>query len=426
MKGPGKRQGRIGIWHWLAQLLSLALIIAGVAGSAWRAHTYHHPPGPYQPKLLGFGDFQNGIYFPAKAFADGVSPYGVEYVESYPVPRPTPLYSPLLFLLHTPLGLLPLTTAEWVYFGLMILMIVGLASVLVRDAGASMRVWLLPVMTVIVLSRAGSLTLFSGYFTFELALGVALSLSFARTRPWLSGAGMMLASLKPTFIIPLTLLMLARRDWQAAWRGVLLSTVGAIVALGWLMQQASLTEQLASMKAAQEIHRFDETELPVNSWTRLDLPVLVGKWLGTNPTEGEQLLMMAALLAVPCVLLWRGAAAPDNNGLTSIGGSLAAIGVLVSIYHQSYDALLALAPIVGIATFTHSSWRSTSLALRVPILLLSLIPLFNVTSTHQFLSRLGIEATATLFQVVTSVNGMVLLIALALLCVVQWLATNRV
>ncbi|WP_442485587.1 glycosyltransferase family 87 protein [Aeoliella sp. SH292] len=423
MDGREQRVGRLGLWQWLVQLLSLVVIIAGVAGSAWRAHTYHHPPGPYQPKLLGFGDFQNGIYFPAKAFADGVSPYGVEYVESYPVPRPTPLYSPLLFLLHVPIGLLPLTIAEWVYFGLMILMIAGLAWVLVRDAGASLKVWFLPVMAVIVLSRAGMLTLFSGYFTFELAIGVALALSFARTRPWLSGVGMMFASLKPTFIIPLTLLMLARRDWQAAWRGVLLSTVGAVVALAWLMQQASLTQQLASMKAAQEIHRFDETELPVNSWTRLDLPVLVGKWLGTNPTEGEQLLMMAALLAIPCVLLWRGANTPANSGLTSIGGSLAAIGVLVSIYHQSYDALLALTPIVGIATVSQRSWRNISLALRVPILLLSLIPLFNVTSTQQFLTRLGIEGV--LFQVVTSVNGAALLCALALLCVAQWQANRR-
>jgi hypothetical protein len=424
MDGRRQRVGRFGPWHWLVQLLSVLAIIAGVAGSAWRAHTYHHPPGPYQPKLLGFGDFQNGIYFPAKAFADGVSPYGVEYVESYPVPRPTPLYSPLHFLLHVPFGQMPLTLAEWTYFGFMLSMIAALACVLVRDAGASMRMWLLPVIAVLVLSRGGSLTLFSGYFTFELALGVALALSFARTRPWLSGVGMMLASLKPTFIIPLTLLMLARRDWQAAWRGVSLSIVGAIVALGWLMQQASLPEQLASMKAAQEIHRFDETELPANSWTRLDLPVLVGKWFATNPTEGEQLLMMAALLAIPCVLLWRGSAAAENNGLTSIGGSLAAIGVLVSIYHQSYDALLALAPIVGIATMVQPSWRDISLSLRLPILLLSLIPLFNVTSTQQFLTKLGIEGT--LFQVVTSVNGAALLLALALLCVAQWHITRRV
>jgi hypothetical protein len=424
MSGGSGRTVRFGVWQWLAQLLAVAVIVVGVSGSAWRAHTYHHPPGPYQPKLLGFGDFQNGIYFPAKAFANGVSPYGVEYVKSYPVPRPTPLYSPLLFLLHVPLGQLPLGVAEWAYFGLMLLLIATLAWVLVRDAGASSRVWLLPVMAVIVLSRAGSMTLFSGYFTFELALGVALALSFARTRPWLSGVGMMLASLKPTFIIPLTLLMLARRDWQAVWRGIMLSTVGAIVALVWLMQQASLPEQLASMKAAQEIHRFDETELPANSWTRLDLPVLVGKWLGTNPTEGEQRLMMAALLAIPCVLLWRGAATPENSGLTSVSGSLAAIGVLVSIYHQSYDALLALAPIVGIATISQPSWRNTALGLRGPILLLSLIPLFNVTSTQTFRSLFGIEGV--LFQVVTSVNGVALLTALALLCVAQWHATKRV
>lgn len=423
MEVGDKLAARYGAWYFVGQILSAVVIVACVTGSAWRAHTYHHPPGPYQAKLLGFGDFQNGVYFPAKAFADGVSPYGVEYVESYPVPRPTPLYSPLLFLLHVPLAMLPLTLAEWTYFGLMLVMLTSFAWVLVRDARAPAEVWLLPVLAALVFSRAGSATLFSGYFTFELTLGVALALSCARSRPWVSGVGMMLASLKPTFIIPLTLLMIARRDWQAVWRGVLLSTVGAMVALGWLLQQVSLPEHLESMKAAQQIHRFDETELPANSWTRLDLPVLVGKWLGTNPTEGEQLWMMAGLLVVPALLLWRGAWDTANRGITSVSGSLMAIGLLVSIYHQSYDALLAFAPIVGIATCSNPSWRNTSTGLRIAILLLSLAPLFNVTSTQQFLSRFGIDGV--LFQVVTSVNGVALLLALALLCFAQWNASQR-
>ncbi len=60
-------------------------------------------------------DFHNGVYFPSKAYIDGVSPYGLSF-------RALPGYAAvasdvtLVLLLHAPLAVMPVRMAEIVYF----------------------------------------------------------------------------------------------------------------------------------------------------------------------------------------------------------------------------------------------------------------------------------------------------------------------
>ncbi|MGI9455123.1 MAG: glycosyltransferase 87 family protein, partial [Aeoliella sp.] len=183
------------------QAVAIVVVLLGVAAAAHRAHHNRHVPGPFDAELkhTGFIDFQNGIYFPSLAFGNGVSPYSAEYAEQYPVPRPTPAYSPLNFVYHLPFTWLPLPVAEWVYFVTIVGLAIAFVWLLLKDADASVGIWLCPLLAVLVWSRAGHATLFGGYFTLELALATMAALHFARSRPWIAAVGVAIASVKPTY-----------------------------------------------------------------------------------------------------------------------------------------------------------------------------------------------------------------------------------
>ena len=59
------------------------------------------------------------------------------------------------------------------------------------------------------------ITLFDGYFTFELVLATFLAIHWADRRPLLAGLALMIASGKPTFLLPLGFLLLARGNYKA-------------------------------------------------------------------------------------------------------------------------------------------------------------------------------------------------------------------
>ena len=53
-------------------------------------------------------DFEIAVYYPARAFLDGLDPYEQHaYMARYPVQAPFPPFLPATLLLHAPLALLP-------------------------------------------------------------------------------------------------------------------------------------------------------------------------------------------------------------------------------------------------------------------------------------------------------------------------------
>ena len=99
-------------------------------------------------------------------------------------------------------------------------------------------------------------------------------------------------------------------------------------------------------------------ETPVASWTRLDLLAVVAKWIGSDPGQLTHMLVMAALLVAPVVALVLRRKQKLDDGLGGLTGALILSAMLVSLYHQSYDALLLLAPLTGLVVARLEVWRS--------------------------------------------------------------------
>lgn len=398
--------------------LWILLSIAGIAASAARVLTHHQTPGPFNPAMQGFCDFHNGVYFPSLAFAQQVSPYSQAYADTNPVSRQVPPYSPLIIALHVPFTWLPLEIAEVCYFVFMVISVVAIAWVLVRDTTdlPTSTVWacVWPVVAIIVWSRPGHVTLFNGYFTFELVLGTLIALSAARSRPWLAAVGIALASGKPTYFLPLIALMAARGDYAAIIRGMILATAGGLAGMLWItgFSLHAVTQIIHDVLGGQAVHMKDALESPVTSWLRIDIAAVMAKMLNHDVNEFLQIGCMIFLLVVPSVLLWRNRNRFQNGGATDLSGSLIVTVSIVAIYHNSYDAILLMAPLVG---WAGGRWncRQENRWLDLAIVMALLVPVFNPFSTLAFLQRF--EVNQFVYQIVTSSNAIAILIGAALI-----------
>jgi hypothetical protein len=403
-------------WHHSRLSVPLAcvvlLVLLGAIGL--RIIDRYQVPGKFDPQNQGFCDFHNGVYFPSQAFAAGVSPYGQKYADSYPVARAIPFYSPFIFAIHLPYVGMSLGVADVVHFVVLSLQILLISHVSLRftkfPAGWSATLWL---AALLVASRTSYGTLFTGYFTFEPVLATLLALEFG-DRKWWGCLGFLLACAKPTYGLPLALLMLARGQWRTVLFGGLLAVALNAAAVGWLMQSATLAELRADVEYAQTEHREDVNELPKNSWTRVDLLGVVAKWLRWAPNDLDHVFWMIPLIAVPCWVVWRLSRNQDEVGCASLSGLIAGAALIASIYHHYYD-LLVLVPSI-LALIRPPSGRLTQIPKKqrwVAAASLAFV-LFNYLTANFVLVKLNFSKPAE--DVVTSTNGVVLAIYMVWIC----------
>jgi hypothetical protein len=411
--------------------LAVAAFVLGVAATAYRTIRQYQVPGPFDPSAQGMCDFHNGIYFPTAALLRGISPYGNEYASSYPVARQIPFFSPGILVLHAPLAVLPLRVAEVLYFAIMLAILLAIARISVAAAGVEDRLdWVAGVAALIVFSRGGHITLFNGYFTFELVLATFLAIQYAKSRPWMAAFALAVVSAKPTYILPLGFLLLARGNYRALFLGAVLSLVAAGLPLGYLAYHegirqtgavdwaAGMEKIIADIGLAQEVHMSERDESPLHSWTRLDLLAGVCKWTGDEPSQLVHLAVMALMLTLPMYLLWRLRRGGGDDGLGGAAGAVIVTSVLTSLYHQSYDAMLLFAPLVAIAAGRLAVWQPLRAGHRVGLGFLLAVPLLNYFSTQTLLSRLGWGEGG--FRVVTSINAFAIAAAWLALCWITW------
>ncbi len=399
-------------WHspWWGAVFC-ALWLAAVAAIGFRAYSKYQQPGPFDSARQGFCDFHNGIYFPAAAYRAGISPYGREYAEQYPVARPIPFFAPLTMVLHLH-TLLDLPHAAVVHFGFLLALSVLLGWLAARCAGLPPTInATMAAAAFVVVSRGGYATLFTGYFTFLLAIGTILTLQFAH-RPTVAAPAMLLACLKPTYAIPLAIVLAARRQWRTLVAGVLLVTVANAAAVGWLLQFHSPEQLIADVRLAQGLHLDDPNEMPINSWTRIDAMAIVAKWLNWNPGEIVYLLAMVPLITLPALALWKLSADGRAGTATDLSGLIACLAILVTVYHHYYDALILIPVIIALGCNT-SAWRSEmSSTKRVIVFVLLAFMMMNYLSAQFVMERF--QLTGMPFQVVTSINGILLIVALGI------------
>jgi len=405
-----------GPWRGGIQTLLVVACAAVFLATAYRSVSKYHEPkvGELDRATQGLFDFHNGIYFPAVGLTAGYDPYGPKFAADFPVTRQIPPYSPLALVIHWPLGWMPLRLAEIVYYFVTLgfLVAIGVLAVNALPTVKERATWTLFAVLTVLASRSGHSTLFTTYFTGELVVGSMLALRFAESRPVISGLGIALASIKPNFGIPLILMMAARGNWRATVLGVVFSGVGVLLGVTILLQHVDLATLISDLKSSDSAHVGDDYELPVNTWTRVDILAVVAKWTRLNPGAPIALGVMLLLLILPCVALARLSKLGDKTGDQSYSGVLILATGMAALYHHAYDAMLLIA--AAFSLILDSQWRRwfTPTA-RVGLAAGLMFVPWNYLSSEVVLNRLKLPNTVE--QIMTSSSGVVLLVCCLIL-----------
>ncbi len=393
----------------------MLLVLAGLLGlTALRVYkNYATPSTEFSWSHRGFSDFHNGTFLPTRAFVDGKSPYSSEVAREYGVARATPPYSPVVFLIHIPFALLPLSVSRILFFGYTATLIAGLAYCGLRMSRQPFR-WFdfLALTNLLLLSRPGHVTLFTGYFTAEIVIGCVIALHFSKSRPVLSGLGLVLASIKPNFVIPLMFLMLFRKDFRALAWGVVFCCLAGGIGVGWLSYHNGFSQVLADVVSGQQSLHVDPTEMPINTWTRVDLLGMIAKAIDWVPSDGTYMACMLVIASLVGFAVGRAVKVEENRGATGPSALLVMLTVLLSIYHHTYDCLLISVPAIGLIFYGRDSMSRVSSGTRRVIGVLLAVPAVNYLSTKSVMELLPLPPLSVAWQSVTMINGLCLVVAL--------------
>ncbi|MCC6764034.1 MAG: DUF2029 domain-containing protein [Deltaproteobacteria bacterium] len=395
----------LGLVRRVPSWVAIAGFLAIVAASTHRAVERHAFAAHGDPGRWAMIDFRDTLYYPAVALRAGENPWAARFAHDHPVQRPLPPYGPVAVLAHWPLGLLPVHTAEAAYFLLTIGLTVALARVVCRACGLATGLpSILTLATLVLLSRPGQQNLLLGQCTLEIVLGCYLGLLHGARRPALGALGIVLASMKPQFALPLALLMLARGDLRAVAVGV---AATGVLSLGTLLAAAG-SDGPASWLTA--IGRSSAAVAdPAIGWTRIDVGFLTGQVLALPARAG--LAAGAAALLVGIAAFRRAlateAAAAAPRGLAT---ALACLTILLPLYHIAYDALLLTWPIVALITAARPRTHAALIALL-------LVPAVNYVAAHGVVS--GLTAGEPAWRIATGTNAAALVAALVY---AAWLA----
>jgi hypothetical protein len=405
----------------------LVTCTALVAASGYRVQRNYYN-GPQQPPRVGGGfcDFFNGVYYPTRAFFAQDNPYTPQYAEQYPVSRPVPPFSPLVFAIHAPFACFAPDLSAKLYFVWLMVLTCALAALMLGVSGRPVTLaTVAAVASYLLFTRSGQVTVFNGYFSFLLAMGVIVALHYGQRRPLLSGLGLALASCKPTYAIPLVLLMLCRGHLKATAIGVCLSALFLASGLGWLAADDGFPGAVANFVQSEQAHGEYPNLWPVNTWTRIDLLAIAAKWKQWQP-EGMLVTLgpMLVILAVPCGLLLatkgQSSSRSSDTGASGLVGLLCMLAMLVSIYHHFYDALILVVPTLAMIGTPTGDWQRIGRLPRAALACLINLPLLNYLSSYSILQRLDLQAGSPAYAAITSINGICLAIALAFAAVLVW------
>lgn len=402
-------------------VLALVFVVAGLGFAFGRAYKdYSHLDDQFNWGARGLSDLHS-CYVYAKTFRHGLSPYEVQEAEEFKTSRPSAPFSPLVFFLLWPISYLTLAGADVVFSFINIAML-GLLSywVFLFSKQPFGWHWWLAVLGFLIFSRPGHITLYTGYFTPVLVIGTLMALHYGHSRPLLAAVGVLLASAKPTYIIPLLLLLGYRKNFKAALLGTVFSGAVAVAGLLWLSADSSLPEIVDSILVGQKAFDDDPTEFPINTWTRIDVVGMVAKGFDWIPDNKIYLGCMMLLLVPPGMVIRRAAGREHDRGAMGLTAVIAMLALLVTLYHHSYDCLLIAPATMAMILFGGTVLVELPNVARRVVAALLLVPSVNYLSTLSVRDKFGLDQYGVLWQSITMVNGICLTLSLLIVMFYGW------
>src|SRR5262249_38208802 len=369
--------------------LAVVLFLCVTAGIGYRTVTRLNVPGVPHSGGTGLQDFRDTFYYPVVSFLEGNNPYDPSsHVRTYPVGNTFPLYLPLTLVLHLPFGLLSFTTAELVYFLVTAAFMPLLAYLSLRLCRVGVSIGsVFGLASLMLLSRPGEWNLFLGQCAATMGIATCAAFYFRGRRSWLAALGVAVASMKPTFGIPLAVLMLAKREIRTVLTGLLIAggiSLGAAVIL--VHNAGGLVPFWASLGASQLDFGADPQVNPATSSYRIDAVAFVARFLGHPLGLMGELGILMGILGARALAVSRPQRVQDGAARL-LSASLICVAVLTCTYHQTYDLLLLALPLTAVATVRWSVLTSGNAGVRLILLASLAVPAFNYLVSDSILGR---------------------------------------
>lgn len=403
--------------------VALAVVVALLSH---RAVSLVNEPGRPVAERWVLQDFRDAVYYPVVAFLHGGNPYDQDtQARSYPVGQSFPLYLPVTLVAHLPFGLLPHAEADAVYFVTTLLLTGVLAALAIAGVGMPVTAaGVLGLAALLLASRPGHMNLLLGQVTAQVAIASYVALRWARSRPLLAGLGLAIASLKPTYGVPLAALMLlGRGDVRATAVGVAASLALCAVALVPLVHAAGgVAPFVASLGTSATAFAIEDTSNAWRSFARIDVTALLARVLGRVP-DGWMEIGLGILVIGAAIAGLRRLRNDRSAPTAQLGIGLVCLSVLVGCYHQAYDALMLAQPTVALATGRWGRGEAAPAALRWTVLALIAVPFVNYLASNTVASR--VTPGGPVWLALTALNPAALLAAWAVHLGVAWRRTTR-
>lgn len=403
-----------------AKLVASILLFAAILClTTLRTINVYHVPVAKETIRFGLCDFHNAVYFPGLAFARGENPYSSAYAAKYPVNREMSPYSPLLLPFASMMGILPLRLAEYVWYSTNVFLIFILSFALMYIAKIRINAHrMLLIASAILFSRVGQSNQILGQFGTYFCLFTLVAIRCARTNKHLSAIGLALASIKPTFGIPLILMMLVGKKFQPVALGVVIASLGAGLSLGWIVLHDP-SNLLASFENSHDAIVADKDVDPDSAWMRTDLTSVAARHFSIAGDLKGELIGMLIILLPAFFALWKLTKCAPSVEMKSLELAVVVTIIPLCIYHLSYDLLVVLPAIalaVGGQMFTT---QRNAMRYRIVYVALLTFPLFNYLAAYSVMERLHIDGLLRELAIVS--NPLCILAANGVL----WLAVSN-
>ena len=247
------------------------------------------------------------MYYPAKAFADGVNPYDAKvYLARYPAPLAFPRLpsrparrQPAIRLAVVPPGSGAADRNYVALFGV-------LAWVSLTLSGVRPTFSLLTAMVgLLLLSRPGHWNLLLGQPTLIMVLGVYAALVLPKRRVVWAGIALAVTMLKPTYGLPLAVLMLFLDRWKAVLVGGVITALANLAVLAMLASRSGGYREAISLVRSGDRGVDASTIATQFSAFRIDAIGMVSRFAGHSLGLVVAFLIAGALLGLAAFALRR-------------------------------------------------------------------------------------------------------------------------
>ena len=326
-------------------------VVAG--GSCWRAHFFalaiafavarvgllSTAGGIRVGASWAMTDFYSAAYNPVHAVLEGQTPYDRDST--------FPPYAPLQLVVHLPFALLPPHAAAITYFLFTVALTIALAVLTLRLARVELKPeHVLALAGAVLLSRPGHWTLLLGQVSILLTVLTYLILVYERSKPTWAGWALCGVLLKPTFGVPVALLLWAwgRRKIAALGVGLAVLVNLPLIAL-FAEREGGIGALMRAARGGYSGWQAISDVNPATSNTRTDAVSLISRFVGSPLSNVEQGILSGCILLLAALVLWQ-LAKDQTEPARNVAVSLICLATSLIGFHRGYDLVLLTAPFV--------------------------------------------------------------------------------